>query len=200
MPRRAVRSSRATRSGKWWFLAGYAGVAGFFAVEALARERGRATSLDPGTDDRDSTRMIVIAGALAAGLCPLLRRLPLAPLPRAAAPAGVALQAAGLGLRIWSMRTLGASYSRTLRTEDEQNLVSDGPYRLIRHPGYLGSLLTWAGFGLTSGSLPAFAAVTGLLGRAYRHRIAAEEVLLRRDLPGYIDYGARTKKLIPFIW
>jgi protein-S-isoprenylcysteine O-methyltransferase Ste14 len=98
------------------------------------------------------------------------------------------------------MRTLGASYSRTLRTEDEQPVVAEGPYRLIRHPGYLGSLLTWTGFGLTSGSLPAFAAVTGLLGRAYRHRIDAEEDLLRRDLPGYVEYCGRTKKLIPFLW
>ena len=98
------------------------------------------------------------------------------------------------------MRTLGASYSRTLRTEDEQHVVAEGPYLLIRHPGYLGSLLTWAGFGLTSGSLPALAVVTGLLGRAYRHRIAAEEVLLRRDLSGYIEYSRRTKRLIPFTW
>jgi protein-S-isoprenylcysteine O-methyltransferase Ste14 len=110
------------------------------------------------------------------------------------------LQATGLGLRIWSMRTLGASYSRTLRTQDEQPVVDNGPYGLIRHPGYLGSLLTWTGFGLTSRSLPVVVTVSGLLGRAYRHRIAAEEDLLRRGLAGYIDYSRRTKKLVPFIW
>jgi protein-S-isoprenylcysteine O-methyltransferase Ste14 len=200
MRRRSTQSSKDTRVGRWWFLAGHVGVAGFFVVEAVARERGRAASLDADSDDQDSTRMIVTAGALAASLSPLLRRLPLRPLPRPAARVGLALQATGLGLRIWSMRTLGASYSRTLRTEDEQHVVTDGPYRLIRHPGYLGSLLTWTGFGLTSGSLPALAAVTGLLGHAYRHRIAAEEVLLRRNLPGYLDYSRHTKELIPFIW
>lgn len=98
------------------------------------------------------------------------------------------------------MRTLGSSYSRTLRAEDEQRVVDEGPYRLIRHPGYLGSLFTWTGFGLTSGSLPVVATVSALLGRAYGHRIAAEEELLRRDLPGYVEYSRRTKKLIPFIW
>ena len=98
------------------------------------------------------------------------------------------------------MRTLGASYSRTLRTDDAQRVGDDGPYRLIRHPGYAGSLLVWSGFALTSGSLPVVAVVTGLLGRAYRRRIAAEEVLLRRDLPGYGGYCRRTKRLVPFIW
>jgi protein-S-isoprenylcysteine O-methyltransferase Ste14 len=175
-------------------------VAGFFAIEAVARERGRAASLEADSDDQDSTRLIVTAGALAVGLSPILRRRTLRPLPRAAAPFGLLLQATGLGLRIWSMRTLGASYSRTLRTEDEQHIVDDGPYRLIRHPGYLGSLLTWTGFGLTSGSLPVVATVVGLVGGAYRHRIAAEEGLLLRDLPGYLEYSRRTNKLIPFIW
>ena len=44
------------------------------------------------------------------------------------------------------------------------------------------------------------AVVTGLLGRAYRRRISAEEVLLGRDLPGYADCSRRTKRLVPFIW
>ena len=44
------------------------------------------------------------------------------------------------------------------------------------------------------------AAVTGLVGSAYRHRIAAQEELLVRDLPGYVDYSRRTRRLIPIIW
>ena len=43
------------------------------------------------------------------------------------------------------------------------------------------------------------AVVTCLLGRAYRRRIAAEEALLRRDLPGYAEYSDRTKRLVLFI-
>jgi protein-S-isoprenylcysteine O-methyltransferase Ste14 len=42
--------------------------------------------------------------------------------------------------------------------------------------------------------------VTGLLGLAYHRRVAAEETLLRRDLPGYVAYSRRTKRLIPFVW
>jgi len=98
------------------------------------------------------------------------------------------------------MRTLGASYSRTLRTDDAQRVVDDGPYRLIRHPGYAGSLLVWSGFALTSGS-PArrrggHRPARPRLPAAHRGR----EVLLRRDLPGYGGYCRRTKRLVPFIW
>jgi protein-S-isoprenylcysteine O-methyltransferase Ste14 len=180
--------------GRRWFLAGYAGIAGFLALEALTRAPGRAASLETSADDQGTTRMIVAAYAIAAELPLLLRRVPALSgpalrLPPAAAPAGLVLQAAGLGLRAWSMRTLGGSYTRTLQTGAEQAVITAGPYRLIRHPGYTGSLLTWTGFALTSRS-----------GRAYQRRIAAEEQLLARDLPGYGAYQARTKKLVPFVW
>jgi protein-S-isoprenylcysteine O-methyltransferase Ste14 len=191
--------TRADGGGKGWFLAGYAGVAGFFALEAATRERGSASSLDASVDDQGTTRRIVAAYAVAVCAAPLLRRLPLPPLPRAAESAGVAFEAIGLGVRAWSMHTLGPSYSRTLRVEEEQQVIDTGPYRLVRHPGYSGSLLIWTGFALSSRSLPVVAAVGALLGPAYRRRIAAEEQLLRRDLPSYPAYCDRTKQLIPFV-
>jgi protein-S-isoprenylcysteine O-methyltransferase Ste14 len=160
------------RPGPSWFLAGYAGIAGFLALEGLTRAPGRAASLQTSADDQGTTRMIVAAYAIAAEL----------------------------GLRAWSMRTLGDSYTRTLRTGADQAVVTAGPYRLVRHPGYTGSLLTWTGFALTSRSGPVLALTGGLLGLAYQRRIAAEEELLARDLPGYEDYQARTRKLIPFVW
>jgi protein-S-isoprenylcysteine O-methyltransferase Ste14 len=186
------------RSG--WFLAGYAGVAGFSVVERVARGSGTAASLNASGDDHGTTRGIVTAYGAAATLAPLLRPLPGRPLPRWSAPVGLVLEGAGLALRVWSMRTLGVAYSRTLRTDDADAVVDAGPYRFIRHPGYAGSLLTWTGFALTSGSVPVIGMVTGLLGRAYRQRIEAEEAMLRRELPGYAVYSSRTKRLVPFIW
>jgi protein-S-isoprenylcysteine O-methyltransferase Ste14 len=185
---------------RWWLLAGYAGLSGFLAIEAGIRQQGNASSLAASEDDRDSTRSIVRAYLLAASLPVVLRGLPTRPLPGASQPAGLALQAGGLALRIWSMRTLGAYYSRTLSTQEEQTVVDTGPYRLVRHPGYLGSLLIWTGLALSSRSLPVVVAVTGVVAYAYGRRIDAEEQLLVRDLPGYGDYRRRTRKLIPLIW
>jgi len=140
------------------------------------------------------------AYALTTSLAPMLRRSSVLALPPGVAPAGLALQTVGLGVRVWAMRTLGRSYSRTLRTEAGQDVIDTGPYRLVRHPGYLGSLLIWTGFALTSASLPVVILVGASIGNAYQRRMAAEERLLRRELPQYADYCARTKKLIPLVW
>ncbi|MFZ0178627.1 MAG: isoprenylcysteine carboxylmethyltransferase family protein [Candidatus Dormiibacterota bacterium] len=194
-----VSERRSRAEGIAWFAAGYAGAAGFFALEVSTRRRGAASSLHASSDDRGTTRMIVAAYTTAAIAAPLVRLRWRRQLPRAAGPVGVGLEAAGLGIRAWSMRTLGQSYSRTLRVEEAQHIVERGPYRFVRHPGYAGSLLIWTGFALTSRSLPVVEVVGGLLGVAYHRRVAAEEALLRRDLPGYAAYSGRTKRLIPFV-
>ncbi|MHB2024394.1 MAG: methyltransferase family protein [Mycobacteriales bacterium] len=114
--------------------------------------------------------MIIAAYGLAVDVPLLARWLPGRPLPPGAAPAGLVVEATGLAWRAWSMRTLGRSYSRTLRVvegDDQQAVVDAGPYRLIRHPGYQGSLLTWVGFALTpSRRVPVVALIAGLLGVA----------------------------------
>jgi len=181
-------------------MAGYAGLAGFLVLESVVRERGSASSLKDSTDDQGTTRLILGAYAVAAVLPPLLRPLRMPRLPRSAGPLGLAIEATGLGVRFWSMRTLRGSYSRTLKTTQEQHVINNGPYRLVRHPGYLGSILIWVGCTVASGSLPTVSAVTGMLVGAYRRRITVEERLLVRDLPGYLDYSKGTKKLIPMLW
>ena len=131
----------------------------------------------------------------------MLRQLRAGRLPPVSGPAGVAMMTAGLALRAWSMRTLGAYYSRTLRTTSDQGVVESGPYRVIRHPGYLGSIMVWTGFAVTSGSAAAAVGVAALMGNAYSRRIASEEAMLTgRFGSAYAEYSQRTKRLIPFIW
>ena len=186
--------------GVGWFRAAYGGLAAFVAIERVVRQPGPAASLAASGDDQRTTQKIVAAYAAGAALAPIVGRSPIGRLPHGAAPLGLALEVGGLALRAWSMRTLGASYSRTLRTGRAQPLTDDGPYRIVRHPGYAGSLLTWSGFAIASRSLPVVVVVSGLLAWAYRDRIRAEETLLRRDLPGYEDYMRRTRRLVPYLW
>ncbi|WP_367597430.1 methyltransferase family protein [Mycobacteroides abscessus] len=110
------------------------------------------------------------------------------------------MQASGILLRIWSMRTLGSYYTRTLRTSRHQHVIDSGPYRMIRHPGYTGALLIWIGLALTTRNAPTIAVLATLMGRSYLRRITVEEALLQRALPEYSHYSDRTKKLIPLIW
>lgn len=142
--------------------------------------------------------MIIAAYAAATDLPLLSWRLPIGRLHEEVAGAGPGVQATGLALRGYSMRAPGARYTRTLRTEeDRQALVQTGPCRLIRHPGHLGSLLTWTGFALASRNLPTIALVSGVLGAAYARRIAAEQGMLRLEPPGYGQYARKTSRLIP---
>jgi protein-S-isoprenylcysteine O-methyltransferase Ste14 len=67
-----------------------------------------------------------------------------------AAWAGVGLCLLGLVVRALGMLTLGGSYARTLRTSSDQRLVTSGPYRWVRHPGYTGSIAVWVGAALPS--------------------------------------------------
>jgi len=184
-----------------WLAASYAGAAGFFALEAVTRKPGEASELAATPSDRGTTTLIVAAYALTAGLAPALARLPGGRLPPASGPAGVGVMAAGLALRTWSMRALGRYYSRTLRTADDQVVVESGPYRVIRHPGYLGSIMVWTGFGVASGSAAAALGVAALMGAAYTRRIAVEEDMLTGTLgAAYTEYSRRTKRLIPLAW
>lgn len=188
------------RGGRGWLLAGYVGAAGFYVQELVLRQPGAASSLKASQDDEGTTRALLASSALAYSLPLVLRWLPMPILPVPAAAAGLILQACGLSLRVWSMRTLGRFYTRTLRTAQDQHLVEAGPYRVIRHPGYTGALLMWIGLALTSRSAPATLLVPGLMGWAYQRRITAEERLLHQALPDYGSYTHRTKKLIPFAW
>ncbi len=96
------------------------------------------------------------------------------------------------------MAILGNSYSRELQVTDRQLLMMAGPYRIIRHPGYAGSLLVWIGFALGAGSW-AGAILTGIvLGAAYVYRITAEErVLCAKFGAAYQNYQQQTWRLIP---
>jgi protein-S-isoprenylcysteine O-methyltransferase Ste14 len=165
-PTRSPRPWRRLADG-WLQRAGW-----FLVLESAVGQRGSASSLEDSTDDQGTTRLILGAYVVATALPPLLRPLRMRRLPRSAGPLGLAIEATGLGVRLCSMRTLRGSYSRTLGTTAEQTVINDGSCRLIRHPGYLGSMLIWAGCTLTSGSLPTVFAVTGLLVGAYRRRIS----------------------------
>src|SRR5437870_11885055 len=71
---------------------------------------------------------------------------------------GVAVGALGLFLRLWAMLTLRERYTRTLLIHANHTIERGGPYRFVRHPGYLGSMMTLNGIGLASENTLVFVA------------------------------------------
>ena len=183
----------------------YALLGCFFLAERLLRQGPDAASLEAGNTDQGTTRAIGRAfgqSLFALAVAPLLNRWRLGRLTvPGMAWSGIAAMVAGLTLRVWAVRVLGAFYTRTLRTCTTQSLVEEGPYRLVRHPGYLGVLLLWLGAGLASANLLVAGLITVSMGRAYRRRIRSEEAMLTNTFgEDYVAYTRRTRRLIPWVY
>ncbi|MEW5827799.1 MAG: isoprenylcysteine carboxylmethyltransferase family protein [Chloroflexota bacterium] len=87
-----------------------------------------------------------------------------------------------------------------IQTDRGHHVVSTGPYRWIRHPGYAGALLTYLVTPVLLGSLWAFAPAI-LLVAVLVVRTALEDKTLQAELPGYAAYAQRTRyRLVPGIW
>jgi protein-S-isoprenylcysteine O-methyltransferase Ste14 len=87
-----------------------------------------------------------------------------------------------------------------MQTERQHTVVSSGPYRWVRHPGYLGTILMHLGVPFLLGSL--WALIPGVLAAAVLVvRTALEDRALHAELPGYTAYAARVRwRLLPGVW
>jgi protein-S-isoprenylcysteine O-methyltransferase len=171
-------------------------------LEVVLRRGSEARSWRGGDEDRSSTRLIVTTYVVAF-VAPLLlgtSGIGATDTNSVVAWVGVAVGVFGLAVRIWSMRVLGSAYTRSLRTSVDQTVIDRGPYRVVRHPGYLGSVLVWGGSRLAVNWLVAVATVI-VLGAVYMYRISAEERMLDEHFgPAYRTYKSRTWRLVPFLW
>jgi protein-S-isoprenylcysteine O-methyltransferase Ste14 len=174
----------------------------FFAIEPLFRRGQAAKSLERTASDKGSSTMIVVLFWIVVILPPLLNFLQIGQMKSSAiAWLGLLLMVFGLGLRFWSMRVLGEYYTRTLRVTEKQAIITQGPYRIIRHPGYLGTICVWIGFPLAVGNWVATLIAAILLLGVYGYRIRSEEAMLvERFGNEYQVYRKRSWRLIPFVY
>ena len=87
-----------------------------------------------------------------------------------------------------------------IQEDRDHKVISTGPYSIVRHPGYSGLLLASIAIPLMLGSLfafiPAFLAAVLLVIRTY-----FEDRLLKKELPGYLEYSKKVRsRIIPWIW
>ena len=106
----------------------------------------------------------------------------------------------GLGLRTWAVVLLGPWFTWNIENQPGQQLVSNGPYRLVRHPSYTGALITFVASCVLLRSWIAAVLAFLALTLAFLRRIREEEALLIRALPGYDSYMSRTGRLLPRIF
>jgi len=163
----------------------------------IARVKGKR-------DDRFS--MLAIGASIGIGITLAFNAPRLAPAWIPAPPAllaglGIALIWAGIGLRLWAVRTLGRFFRVTVTVQDDHRLVDTGPYAKLRNPSYTGAMITMAGVGLAMGHWLSLAAMILLpmLGFAWRIRVE-EASLATRFGADYEAYRSRRWALVPLIW
>lgn len=115
--------------------------------------------------------------------------------------AGLALLLLGYVLGTYAF-VENAYFSGTVRIQEERGhrVVSGGPYSWVRHPGYLGSLISSLGIPLLLDSAWAFIPVV-IFGAVFFIRTSLEDRFLQKNLLGYKEYAQKVHyRLIPGVW
>ncbi len=122
-------------------------------------------------------------------------------LPAIVYAAGYAVMLPSYLFVLWAMWTNNFFSSRVrIQSDRGQYVVQEGPYRFVRHPGYLGGIFWLITMPLILGSLwgliPAGLAVIAIIIRTY-----LEDEMLQKELPGYADYAKKVPfRLIRSLW
>lgn len=114
---------------------------------------------------------------------------------------GLVLLSAGMFFVSWTLQTNRfASSAVRVQTERSHTVVEHGPYAMVRHPMYLGTILVCFGSGAMLGSGWAVVMLLPIIPLFIRRTLFEDRMLLR-ELPGYPDYARKTRfRLIPAVW
>lgn len=186
-----------------------------YAIQSEIRFGSRARKMRSGASDRRSTLLVSVSAAVSvlgfalamkanssaiSSFLPAWFRDAVLPGLPATAWVGVGLGFCGVVLRLWAVLTLRDRYTRTLLIQDQHAIERGGPYRWVRHPGYLGSLLCLNGIALASGNFIALGASLVATCAAYRYRIEVEDEMLVASLgPSYAEYSREVGAIVPFL-
>ena len=115
--------------------------------------------------------------------------------------AGLVLIFSGSMIFTWSMVS-NRFFSTLVRlqTDRQHTVVTEGPYKYVRHPGYLGYIIFTLATPIALGTFWGLV-FSGIIGILLIVRTVLEDATLKKELPGYAEYTENVKyKLIPFLW
>ncbi len=119
--------------------------------------------------------------------------------PPALAAIGLVLAVVGSAFLVWGRAYLGTNWSQTVAAKEDHELVTTGPYAVVRNPMYAGGLLAALGSAIAVGG--PFVYLLVILGGLFLWRVRAEDALMARQFPdAYPAYRRRTKALVPLVY
>lgn len=161
---------------------------------AFSRSRGAA----------DGAGVVLLTGG---GVLSVLGAILAGPLPdvvlldsNAVGIAGVTVAVAALALIVWAQFAMGSSWRIGVDPSEVTDLITGGPFSVVRNPIFTGMLLFWAGIALVvPNALTLLAPFVAFAGIELQVRMVEEPYLLRVHGETYRRYGARTGRLLPGI-
>lgn len=114
----------------------------------------------------------------------------------------LAALALGYALCLWAMR-VNRFFSSVVRIQSDRShvLITDGPYAVVRHPGYLAGVIIVVASGLALDSWLATALLVAFSLPFLLYRAITEDRMLLQALPGYPGYAQRVRwRIVPGIW
>jgi protein-S-isoprenylcysteine O-methyltransferase Ste14 len=191
----------------WLFIAVVVAAFGLSALllarinPVIYRARSR---FQPGTEKWDLILLAIMLPAMVAEI-PLATldagRMGWSDVPLWVVPAGYVLLLGGIAVTTWC-QAVNPFFEPGVRIQKErgQRVITSGPYRFVRHPGYTGAIAMFIAIPLALASwwglLPGALAIALLVVRT-----GWEDRLLKAELSGYADYARRTRyRLLPGLW
>jgi len=201
-------------AGSWKWIAGWVYVIIFLlfdlATALVVFPRSPELLIERSIAHSDAKTWDKIIMPLAAGILPLISWIVAGlnlrlgwnpPLSREIQLLAVCITILGHGIIVWAM-SANAFFSPLVRIQKERGhtVAEDGPYRIIRHPGYLGAIFFSISVPMMLGSW--WAVIPGLASVIlYIVRTSLEDQTLQDELSGYREFSERVKfRLIPGLW
>ncbi len=176
----------------------------FIPEFAIVRRAGRAARA-PDSPDAGSVRVISMGMNAAFVVAVALAWVRVWRFPAAWEPAaywvGLAMLIAGALLRRHCWRMLGASFTGDVRAHADQEVVTRGAYRYVRHPSYTAGTLMNVGIGVVMGNWASVLVLAAGSLLVYTYRMNVEERALVAALGDrYASFMRGRKRMIPFFW
>jgi len=180
---------------------GFSYLYGFFEVFMNLRQRGKSTVAASG--DKGSLWLLYILITVGYALSFSIGATRTGRMNYWAAffAVGVVLALTGVMIRVGSILTLGQYFTYSVAQAENHKLIETGLYKFIRHPGYLGQLMIFAGISISLSNWLAVLFMMIPVAIGYIYRIRVEEGFMVEQMgESYLNYQRRTKRIIPMIY
>lgn len=111
---------------------------------------------------------------------------------------GLGAQIIGLAYAVWARIHIGRNWGMPMSRKDQPELITTGPYRLVRHPIYTGIIVAGLGTTLVFGPVWLIAVIAAA-AYFYYSAVTEERMLTREFGKSYEDYRKRSKMFFPYL-